>query len=53
MKTFAELLSSPKNWKEDFHLENGKYINICCKCDEEFLGHKRRVICKQCMNIES
>ena len=36
------------NWKEDFIHENGNYMNICIRCDEEFLGHKRRVICKKC-----
>ena len=38
------------NWKEDFSHENGNYMNICIRCDEEFLGHKRRVICKKCFS---
>jgi len=39
---------SPKNWTEDYKLENGNYINRCCKCEEYFYGHKRRYICKEC-----
>jgi len=37
-----------KNWFEDFHLENGCYTNTCVHCKEEFLGHKRRPLCKEC-----
>jgi len=51
MKTFVELQNSPKNWPEDFSHENGNYINTCMRCNEKFLGHKRRVVCKQCLNI--
>ncbi len=38
------------NWTEDFSHENGNYMNICIRCDQEFLGHKRRVICKKCFS---
>lgn len=36
------------NWIEDFEHENGNYSNICIRCKNEFLGHKRRVVCKKC-----
>lgn len=38
------------NWTEDFSYENGNYMNMCIRCDQEFLGHKRRVICKKCFS---
>lgn len=37
-----------RNWKEDFHLENGNYMNKCMYCSEAFFGHKRRVVCRLC-----
>jgi hypothetical protein len=40
--------NSKRNWHEDYNLENGKYYNFCAICSNEFLGHKRRVICRQC-----
>lgn len=44
-----ELLDNKEgNWVEDFSHENGNYMNICCVCQKEFLGHKRRVVCKKC-----
>ena len=39
-----------KNYEEDFKHENGNYENVCFKCKESFIGHKRRVICKECLN---
>lgn len=39
---------SDRDWPEDFHLENGNYSNICIQCEDTFLGHKRRNICKKC-----
>lgn len=36
------------NWTEDFCHENGNYENECCKCNNLFIGHKRRVVCKKC-----
>lgn len=45
------LINNPKkNWEEDFEHENGNYLNNCCECNQQFLGHKRRVICKECFN---
>ena len=40
-----------KNWTEDFSHENGNYMNNCIRCNDDFFGHKRRVICKVCSNI--
>ena len=37
-------------WEEDFSHENGNYSNHCYKCGMEFIGHKRRVMCKMCYN---
>ncbi len=45
---YNEVLNSNRNWTEDFPHENGKYVNHCINCHKEFLGHKRRVICKPC-----
>lgn len=42
---------SNKSWPEDFNHENGKYINICTYCKGQFMGHKRRVICKECYTV--
>lgn len=39
---------NPRNWSEDFSHENGNYINTCCFCKLEFIGHKRKIICKRC-----
>jgi DNA-directed RNA polymerase subunit RPC12/RpoP len=39
---------SPRNWTEDYSHENGRYHCLCCKCQNGFIGHKRRVVCKEC-----
>jgi hypothetical protein len=39
---------SERDWPEDFPHENGVYNNWCCSCKKNFLGYKRRVICKLC-----
>jgi len=44
----VDLINSPKNWKEDYEHENGNYMNHCRTCNQKFLGHKRRVQCKEC-----
>lgn len=44
--------NSPKNWVEDFNLENGNYICTCLICDHQFFGYKRRIICKECFDSE-
>ena len=37
-----------RDWPEDFELENGNYLRICIICAEQFLGYKRRFVCKVC-----
>ena len=37
-----------RNWTEDFSHENGNYQCKCFKCEQFFIGHKRRVVCKLC-----
>lgn len=39
----------PGDWPEDFDHENGNYIGLCRECGHSFRGHKRRFICKICM----
>lgn len=43
-------VSNPKDWTEDAAHENGNYKNICLICKELFTGHKRRMICKECLH---
>ena len=44
-------LSDPeRDWSEDFKLENGNYTCNCIKCGHDFVGYKRRCICKKCSN---
>lgn len=40
-----------RSWPEDFGSENGNYVCQCCKCELLFTGHKRRVICKVCVQV--
>jgi len=42
------MVASPRDWPEDFKLENGKYQCGCTNCGNHFIGHKRRVTCKVC-----
>lgn len=44
--------NSPRNWTEDYQLENGNYTCFCRICNNTFIGYKRRVICKVCSNKE-
>lgn len=37
-----------RNWWQDACFENGNYLNTCCFCEKTFIGHKRRVVCRQC-----
>lgn len=37
-----------RDWTEDRNFENGNYCSTCCKCGKQFIGQKRRVICKIC-----
>lgn len=49
--TFEQLKQSPKSYQEDFSHENGNYYCRCLRCENDFIGHKRRVICKECLII--
>lgn len=37
-----------RSWPEDASHENGNYSNCCCECGRQFVGHKRRAVCKVC-----
>lgn len=39
---------TPRDYTEDFPLENGNYMCKCFGCKQLFTGHKRRVVCKRC-----
>ena len=39
-----------KDWTEDFEHENGQYQNLCRECNSIFIGYKRRLVCKECMD---
>ena len=45
-------LPSPAScdWTEDFRHENGNYVCVCGVCNRTFHGHKRRTICKGCID---
>lgn len=36
------------SWPEDFAHENGNYQCRCICCNDLFMGHKRRVVCRVC-----
>jgi hypothetical protein len=36
------------DWHEDAGHENGSYYCKCLDCDADFVGHKRRHICRKC-----
>lgn len=42
----GEVLS--RDWPEDYAHENGSYWNRCCLCSNNFIGYKRRIVCKLC-----
>ena len=41
---------NPYDWPEDFKEENGNYTCQCLDCGRFFIGHKRRMQCKECAN---
>lgn len=43
-----EMEASKGDWPEDFRDENGNYENRCIRCQQGFIGNKRRVVCKLC-----
>lgn len=39
----------PRDFPEDAKDEdNGVYSNMCRVCQQRFIGHKRRMVCKGC-----
>lgn len=36
------------DFPEDWEHENGQYENICMTCGQHFIGHKRRILCREC-----
>ena len=36
------------DWPDDFPHENGNYNCKCSTCQRWFIGHKRRVTCREC-----
>ena len=39
---------SARDWTDDFARDNGDYYCGCHECGQSFVGHKSRVMCKQC-----
>jgi len=42
---------TPKDWPEDWNNENGNYQCVCGDCKQTFIGHKRRIQCKECATL--
>lgn len=40
----------PHDFPEDAKYENGCYMNICSTCTKQFIGLKRRTMCKLCLD---
>ena len=47
-KTELQPALGARDWHLDAKLPNGNYMNRCVSCGETFIGHKRRVICREC-----
>ena len=41
-------ITSLRDFPEDRKNENGNYHCLCSRCGEQFIGHKRRALCKVC-----
>lgn len=37
-----------RDWLADFPHENGQYNHLCIECGCTFIGHKNRLVCRQC-----
>ncbi len=42
-----------RSYIEDGNYENGNYMCLCGQCGLTFIGHKRRVVCKDCKSNHS
>lgn len=40
--------SVERDWVEDATMEAGDYQNMCCGCKRVFVGHRGRVVCREC-----
>ena len=49
--TVSPLAAHSRDWTEDAGHENGRYNCVCVKCNNVFIGHKRRVMCKVCAAV--
>lgn len=47
-KLLKDTTHAERSWPEDSGHENGNYSNTCVQCLREFIGHKRRQVCKVC-----
>lgn len=52
-KLLKDTTPAEREWSEDADHENGRYFNACCVCLRQFVGHKRRAVCKSCAAIEA
>jgi len=43
-----QLHASPRDWPDDFPMENGAYHGRCVVCHLDFVGHKGRGVCRVC-----
>ena len=50
MKREMQKNATARDWPDDFPHENGTYSCRCITCDSEFIGHKRRFVCRECAN---
>lgn len=39
------------DWMEDAGHENGQYFGKCLTCGADFIGHKRRHVCRKCQKV--
>lgn len=47
-KLLKDTTREERSWAEDAAHENGSYFCECMECGRQFIGHKRRVVCKSC-----
>lgn len=40
--------SDENDWIQDADHENGQYFGKCLSCGVDFIGHKRRQVCRKC-----
>jgi hypothetical protein len=50
-ETLESLYNSDRSFPEDYKLENGNYMCICIYCKLQFIGYKRKFVCKKCEKL--